>query len=129
MNLAKGLQTDTHWLTNTHIDRQETGVGADTTSVSVSSQTHLLLFFFNIICPQFPSTRLTARLSIHVVWTYWKKPQATEKFWGSLQTAAIAPPQYVTLAILPPPPQKKEMWADASLLYLRLFNLCKYCIL
>lgn len=104
MNLAKCLQTDTHWLTNTHIDRQETGVGADTTSVSVSYQTHLLFFFFfNIICPQFPSTRLTARLSIHVVWTYWKKPQATEKFWGSLQTAAIAPPQYVTLAILHPP--------------------------
>lgn len=46
MNLAKCLQTDTHWLTNTHIDRQETGVGADTTSVSVSSQTHFLFFFF-----------------------------------------------------------------------------------
>lgn len=48
MNLAKCLQTDTHWLTNTRIDRQETGVGADTTSVSVSSQTHLLLFFLTL---------------------------------------------------------------------------------
>ena len=34
--------------------------------------------FFNIVYPQRSSVHLTARLFIHVVGTYWKKPQATD---------------------------------------------------